>query len=404
MPTQKTIPPSALMFHVGPVELGDNGDDAASAPLHLVARSRDVLNHFWWGACVHDFDGMIGKDKIPVDYAHDSDQIVGYANRREITDRGLELWGAITPHGENQTARKLVADSKAGVPYEASINFASHDMVVEEVPAGQTAEANGRTYPGPVAVFRKWRLRGVAVCPCGYDPATEANFASAGKLTIELVDRNEDTMSNQDPPVAEAPVDAPDSDPAVADEADDQAVDATNSDAPAEGDPVDAGATGEETDAAATDAATDQAGDDADPAGEPAADADADPVDPDSIDQAELDSDRAAEGARFTEAFGDDLGPQWFAQGLTFDQAHEQYVLHLAARNRELEQTVAQLGGGEAEPVTASEPPAGEAGDQAGESRRAAAQSYRDKGMPTAEAEFAAMFDARGGKPLRRRT
>ena len=54
-------------------------------------------------------------------------------------------------------------------------------------------------------------------------------------------------------------------------------------------------------------------------------------------------NDRATEGQRFINAFGDQRGPKYFAQGLTYEQAMEQNNKDLQAENSALNQRLNAL-------------------------------------------------------------
>src|SRR5690606_6439778 len=52
----------------------------------------------------------------------------------------------------------------------------------------ETAIVNGVTVRGPVTIIRKWTLRGVAVCPYGYDPKTSTRFSQDdGDVDVTLL-------------------------------------------------------------------------------------------------------------------------------------------------------------------------------------------------------------------------
>jgi len=141
-------------------------------PLHLKARSGDVLNHWFWGPMVHDFAGMTHKDRIKVDYLHDPGQILGYVDDFDVTDYGLELGGKVISAAPGDRSSEVAHKAKAGVPYEASIEFSHVGLKAEWIPEGRSTEVNGQTYEGPLTVFREWSLIGVAICPNGYDANT----------------------------------------------------------------------------------------------------------------------------------------------------------------------------------------------------------------------------------------
>lgn len=190
----KNIPAKACTLSGGRFEFGDNGDNAKTRPVRLVARSHEFVDHWFWGKCVHDFSGMIlSKDRIPIDYCHDDKDIIGYANKREVTDAGLILSGALVPWKDSDRATEVAFKAENGVPYEASIAFGGDGMKFEFVEEGQIATANGRDYEGPCIVFRQWPLRGVAICPHGADKHTAALFAAAETFTGEAIAATQET-------------------------------------------------------------------------------------------------------------------------------------------------------------------------------------------------------------------
>lgn len=184
---EQSAPRTAMQVGGGRVSLaletpeGVPTDLSASVPVTLVARSSDPIDHWWWGMVVHDFAGMRRhRDRAVIDYCHDDDQVIGWFEGHEITERGLELTGELTPVGDFARCRDVLDKMRAGVPYEASIQFDEQRLVVEHVLTGASAEANGRTYEGPVTILRQWNLRGVAVCPHGYDAQTDTAALAQG--------------------------------------------------------------------------------------------------------------------------------------------------------------------------------------------------------------------------------
>jgi len=173
-----SVPASACCFADGAIEVGSNGDDAKSASIRLMARSPKPIEHWFWGKVVHDMAGMhLHKSRIALDYCHDSGDIIGYANRITADDNGLVLEGALTPWKDNDRASEIIAKGRAGVPYEASINFGGDGIKVEEVADGDEVTVNGFQFAGPGVVIREWPLRGTAVCPYGADMSTRAEFS-----------------------------------------------------------------------------------------------------------------------------------------------------------------------------------------------------------------------------------
>jgi hypothetical protein len=190
----RDVPAAALLLQVGAFEFGDNGEDAKTAPIRLVARAGKPIEHWYFGKVVHDFDGMRHKNRIPVDYVHSEDEVIGYVNKFDASSGDLQLSGALVPFKDSDRATEIIYKNRLGVPYEASIDFRD-SMVMEELRAGQFAEVNGNRVDGPAVIIREWTLRGVAVCPYGADPNTSSQLSSAEKFTVSV--KKEEQMSEQ---------------------------------------------------------------------------------------------------------------------------------------------------------------------------------------------------------------
>jgi len=212
------IPAGACVLAVGEFELGDNGANAKTAPVRLVARSGKPIQHWFWGNVVHDLAGMhLHKSRVPIDYVHDSKEIVGYLNKFDRTSGDLVTSGALVPFKDSDRATEIVHKMKAGVPYEASINFGGDGIKIEDVPEGMVAQVNGYQFEGPGIIVREWPLRGVAICPYGADANTEsaalaganAKTYMAAVLTAPETAAKETAMSEEQTVEVAAQVEAP---------------------------------------------------------------------------------------------------------------------------------------------------------------------------------------------------
>lgn len=307
----KQIPANACRF-VAEVEFGDNGDGAKTSPVKFVARSSDPVAVNGWGNVVHDFAGMKAKSRLSLDYEHDSTQIVGYVNQFDSSNGQLEVSGAIVPKSQWTIANEIIENARAGVPYEASIDFRGA-MRIETVPAGRTAQANGRTYSGPVDIVREWNLKALAVCQCGRDAATSVQLLSndSDTVTAEVIEMDEQAT-------------------AVVEEV--KPVEAT-----------------EELNTSA-EAAAEVAG----AVEVPAVEEIEEHAIPVPVEAAAM-----SDGEKFLKTFGD-KGGVWFAQGKTFEEAQQLHFADIVAErdqlkkdNDELKQKLS-VTRGEAEPLSAS--------------------------------------------------
>lgn len=185
------------------IEVTPQKEGAKSAPIKVVARSGDAIEHHAWGRVVHDFDGMQHKDRIAFDYNHNPNDVVGYGNRFNTTSGDLEIKGALTPFNDNDRATEILSKSRAdaddggGVPYEASIYFAG-PMKVEKLASGQSDTINGRKFDGPLTIIRQWHLRGVAITPYGYDHQTSTVTLtdSDRDISVELITKDTEMSQN----------------------------------------------------------------------------------------------------------------------------------------------------------------------------------------------------------------
>jgi hypothetical protein len=300
--TNETCKASACQF-AADIEIRERKSDTdRSTPVRLVARSGNSLSHWYWGECVHDLEGMQHKPSIPLDFNHDVSDIVGYANRFNTESGDLEISGALTPYGDSDTATMIAAKAEMGVPWEASINFAG-DMEIERIPEGQPANVNGREFTGPLTVFRSWTLRGCAITPYGYDPATSTEFAGDPEISISI--REPETM-------AESMI--------------------TN--IPEQTENLSA-----ETDQAVIDAPEVSNTTEAEPELQTSNDGSA----------VEVDEDRAVLGGRFMAAFGSEMGAIYFAQGMSWQDAVAAHLAFQSERILTLEHQLSAAQGGEPE-------------------------------------------------------
>ena len=382
--TQKTIPANACYFNAGEVALELDGDPL-STRVSLLARSAQPIDHWHWGRVVHDLAGVqITKPKLPIDYAHNADEVIGFLDTIEVDEMGLRTDGQLVVFNDDDRAAEVAYKSAQGVPYEASINFGGDGIKLQQVDTGETTEVNGYEFEGPGVVVRSWPLRGVAIVPYGADQNTETNtFKNGGEIAVEFLDRkgNEMAARKRKKPAADqlesATIEAPIEDQVVEDQiAEDQIEDQ-------DADQVDVDGSAEvvEEIVADTEAAKDDKKDEKDEKGEKPA------------DEPELKPKfTQAEGERFVSEFGE-IGATWFVEGITFEQAQERQLSQLKEtleqlkeENAELRQRVGAAEFGESEGVEFSNAPA-DLGNNA-----AIFESHA-KHLPRAAAAFATRFE-----------
>lgn len=179
-PPVKQVPKQALHLPAGrAIVQFAAGGNAGELAVTMFARSPEAIDHWYWGRLAHDMTGMrLRKDKIPIDWCHQYETSLGFADRFEASEqRGLTVWGKLVSVGADKAA-DVIARLQAGIPMECSIDFQG-PMRLEEVGQGFTARCNGRTIDGPATIVREWRLNAVAVCPFGADPSTRTQFSAS---------------------------------------------------------------------------------------------------------------------------------------------------------------------------------------------------------------------------------
>jgi len=313
-PNKRTVPAKALSCS-GEFELnekmGHEEKNNKHAPFKMVARSGGAIDHWFFGHAIHDMDGMkLGdRNRIAVDWMHDPEHMIGFANKFETdTDGNLVLSGAVISTLEGDKASEIIAQSRAGIPFEASIQFTARmpgDIKIQELGADEIAEVNGRSVEGPATIFREWPLVRVAICPSGAD----ANTATALKenenadVELEVLRTGGDDMNDK------SRLDAEQSEGV----SNDTQMDA---DAEANGD----------TDGA--DNAAAGVGEESGESSEPQLDA-SESVDDGKIDRPEF--------CQFVERFGNDAAARFYAEGLGLDDATVKHNAELRSRVDELE-------------------------------------------------------------------
>lgn len=207
----KKIPSRALRFNaalevtkmaVGEVTEGaPSSKGLATVPVTLVALSGEIVQHWWFGPVIHDLAGMTpAATKLPLDYCHFCDEVVGFSDKQDVTSGQLVMSGQLVPFTDTDRASEIIHKWHNGVPYQASIYFDPGQLVIEEVPAGMSTAVNGKDLPGPLTVFRQWQLRGAAVCPYGMDSHTETKLSGSPELgEVEVQCKGEQAVEVEKP-------------------------------------------------------------------------------------------------------------------------------------------------------------------------------------------------------------
>lgn len=193
--TTKQVPITALRMTGIPLKFRGNSkpEVGSDIPVTMLARTADPIDHWYWGKVAHDLAGMSVASEIPIDYCHDSGEVLGFADTFTVTDDGLETSGSLIPFSADDRATEVAHKAARGVPYQASIDFSQGEIAIEQVPENHFTTVNGREFEGPGIIIRKWTLGGVAICPYGADPGTSTTFANdASEATVTVLQTTEE--------------------------------------------------------------------------------------------------------------------------------------------------------------------------------------------------------------------
>lgn len=133
---------------------------------------------------VVDLSGLkVPSQKRPVLLNHDPAQIVGHSDGIGV-DGKIAVEGVVS--GVGAAAAEVVGSSHNGFPWQMSIGATLHKVV--SVDEGEKAEANGRTFAGPILIARKSTLGEVSFVPIGADGKTSGTVAaSAAHSQTEVI-------------------------------------------------------------------------------------------------------------------------------------------------------------------------------------------------------------------------
>jgi len=155
----------------------------------------------WANPVVVDLAGVrLAAAQIPARMQHDKRRMVGHFERVEV--RGSELHASGVVSFENADAKSLVSSSRNGFQWQASIG--ANPLHTEHVPRGLSAQANGKTFEGPVDIVRRAVLSEISFVDIGADNSTSATIAAQARGT----QGPNMTTETPTPPAPPAPVTA----------------------------------------------------------------------------------------------------------------------------------------------------------------------------------------------------
>jgi hypothetical protein len=157
------------------------GDDANALPrFDIVAYNGGKMNVGWGYPVVVDLAGIkIDSQANPVRYQHDPTMGVGHTESVRVEGNRLLVSGVVSR--ETESAREVVASSKKGFPWQASIGATPGKY--RFVQKDETAFVNGQTQAGPFYHVLESSFDEVSFVDLGADRTTSARIAAADEGT-----------------------------------------------------------------------------------------------------------------------------------------------------------------------------------------------------------------------------
>ncbi|MCA9222872.1 MAG: hypothetical protein KDA71_21280, partial [Planctomycetales bacterium] len=154
----------------------------------------------WRYPVIIDLAGLaIPSQSRPIRFSHDPTSGVGHTDSIRIDGGQLVATGIVSR--DTAAAREVVASSKNGFPWQASVGASVDEF--EFVKERQTLIVNGQEHAGPIIVVRKSTLSEISFVDLGADGQTSATVAAAANQ-IDPTEENPDMDSDHATATADA--------------------------------------------------------------------------------------------------------------------------------------------------------------------------------------------------------
>lgn len=194
MPELQEKPKDQFCFELGQFAVEQPAEGKKKRTFTGVAYSGEpILDHWYWDRVIFDLDSIQIKGRIPALLEHRSSQRAGAINSHSVDyAQGLVISGDLM---SNEFGTQVAQDSDDGFPWQMSVRI--EPSSTEEIAADQAVMVNGKTYQGPITVFRGGRIREVSFCALGADDNTNAVAASHNPTQQPKEDTDVDLVQAQ---------------------------------------------------------------------------------------------------------------------------------------------------------------------------------------------------------------
>jgi hypothetical protein len=193
MKTTKKSPPAKINAMTAPASLQltakatidldaavDDGSGHSLPRFRMVAYTGSPMRVGGWRyPVIIDLAGLvIPSQSRPIRFGHDPLAGVGHTDAIRVEQGQLVATGVVSR--DTAAAREVVASSKNGFPWQASVGASVDEF--EFVKESQKVTVNGQQYTGPLNVVRKATLGEISFVDLGADGATSASVAAGAEL------------------------------------------------------------------------------------------------------------------------------------------------------------------------------------------------------------------------------
>jgi hypothetical protein len=179
---EASAPADGQLAFVAPLNLTASAADGAGSVklprFDINAYNGGPMSLANWGLpVVVDLQGVQAHSQnIPVLKDHQYADVVGHTDK-VLVGTSIDIAGVVS--GTGPAAKEVVANSKNGFPWQASIG--GRVLARQYVPEGAKVNVNGADHQGPLIVARKFALGEVSVTALGADTSSSTTIAASAK-------------------------------------------------------------------------------------------------------------------------------------------------------------------------------------------------------------------------------
>lgn len=158
----------------------DTSKPEQSNAFHMTAYTGQVIDLGWWGRYIFDVSGMKAKAKIPILREHQRDRVVGWSTHARAEGKNFLVSGHFS--GSTSDAREVLALSREGYPWQCSVGISP--VKIKRLEEKESLDVNGITVTGPIEIWLKSNVGEVSFVSLGADDETAAIAMADQSKTI----------------------------------------------------------------------------------------------------------------------------------------------------------------------------------------------------------------------------